>query len=73
MFTGGRINLDSDEYVCEPDSDFGSVYNPDLVSYHDIFGFPCLVLLGEPGIGKRAEMREDEMDASGDSRILSLT
>ena len=48
----GKLNLSDDGYLWDPDLDFGSIYNPDVVSFESISKFPCLALLGEPGIGK---------------------
>ncbi|HBL12472.1 MAG TPA: hypothetical protein DD379_13910, partial [Cyanobacteria bacterium UBA11162] len=43
-------------YLVDPESEWGRYYNPDLVSLEAIADIPCLVLLGEPGIGKSQEM-----------------
>ncbi|BCV22765.1 NACHT domain-containing protein [Moorella sp. Hama-1] len=53
----GNINLSDGGYLYDPDSEFGSYYNPDVVSFESIAEFPCLVLLGEPGIGKSETMK----------------
>lgn len=34
-------------------------YNPDLVPFSKMSDVPCLVLLGEPGIGKTTELKEE--------------
>lgn len=36
------------------------VYNPDLVSLRDTMDTPCLVLLGEPGIGKSSTLQNEK-------------
>jgi predicted NACHT family NTPase len=36
----------------DPESEWGRHANPELVGLESIAGVPCLVLLGEPGIGK---------------------
>ncbi len=48
----GSINLSDGGYLYDPDSEWGHIYNPDVVPFESIAGFPCLALLGEPGIGK---------------------
>jgi predicted NACHT family NTPase len=52
----GSINLADGGYLCDPSSEWGKYYNLDLVSLEAIADIPCLVLLGEPGIGKSQEM-----------------
>ncbi|HAX76397.1 MAG TPA: hypothetical protein DCY88_11290 [Cyanobacteria bacterium UBA11372] len=52
----GSINLADGGYLGDPSSEWGQYYNPDLVSLEAIANIPCLVLLGEPGIGKSQEM-----------------
>jgi hypothetical protein len=47
-----KIYLSDDQYLPDPESQFGKVLNPDLLSSSEIAAKPCLVLLGEPGIGK---------------------
>lgn len=57
----GRINLDYEGYLHDPDSsEFGAIQNPDLVSSETIADIPCLILLGEPGMGKTQEIKELE-------------
>ncbi|MBE7382317.1 MAG: hypothetical protein F6J95_013025 [Leptolyngbya sp. SIO1E4] len=46
------ITPDWDGYLPEPKSDWGRASNPNLVTLSDISGLPCLVLLGEAGMGK---------------------
>lgn len=48
----GSFNLSDGGYLADPDSEWGSLFNPEVVSYESIDTIPCLVLLGEPGIGK---------------------
>jgi predicted NACHT family NTPase len=48
----GHVNLSDGGYLYDPDSEWGRIYNPDVVSFESIATTPCLVLLGEPGIGK---------------------
>lgn len=52
----GNINLADDGYLYDPDAEWGKAYNPDLLSLEEIADVPCLILLGEPGIGKSQEL-----------------
>lgn len=54
----GNINLSDGGYLWNPDSDFGRIYNPDALPFETIAKVPCLVLLGEPGIGKSNEINK---------------
>jgi predicted NACHT family NTPase len=52
-----QIDLhDHGGYLTDPESEYGKYYNPDLVGLEVIADIPCLVLLGEPGIGKSQEL-----------------
>jgi len=52
----GSINLADGRYLSDPDTEWGKASNPDLVGLEAIADVPCLVLLGEPGIGKSREL-----------------
>lgn len=52
----GSINLADGGYLADPDQKWGKSGNPDLVTLEAISDVPCLVLLGEPGIGKSQEL-----------------
>jgi predicted NACHT family NTPase len=56
----GRINLADGGYLCDPEAEWGNVYNPDLVTFEAISKLPCLVLLGEPGMGKTHAMTAEQ-------------
>lgn len=49
---GGQVKTTDDGYLFDPESEYGHIYNPDVVTFDQIAHFPCLVLLGEPGVGK---------------------
>lgn len=69
----GRINLADGGYLCDPDGEWGSAYNPDLVDLEAIAKIPCLILLGEPGIGKSQELQNlKALTEDGYSQILEL-
>jgi hypothetical protein len=73
--TGG-INLADGGYLSNPDEERGKAYNPDLLTLEEISDAPCLVLLGEPGIGKSQELDKlrnyTEKVIDKDDCILSL-
>lgn len=46
-----QINFTNDGYLYDPDEKWVR-YNSDLVTLEEIANIPCLILLGEPGIGK---------------------
>lgn len=48
----GHINFDRDGYPSDPEAELGSYRQKDLKSFDQVEDKPCLVLLGEPGIGK---------------------
>jgi predicted NACHT family NTPase len=52
-----QINLGDRGYLCDPESEYGHLLNPELVGLDAIAAVPCLILLGEPGIGKSQEMK----------------
>jgi predicted NACHT family NTPase len=45
-----------DGYLLDPDSKWGEQFNPNAISFERIADCECLVLLGEPGIGKSKEI-----------------
>src|SRR5947209_2834414 len=49
---GSAISLLDRGYLYPPDSEWGHIHNPGLVSFEAISIKPCLALLGEPGLGK---------------------
>lgn len=66
----GSINLSDNGYLYDPDSNWGSLYNPHVVSWKSISKAPCLVLLGEPGIGKTNAMNEAEKSFQREQNTL---
>jgi hypothetical protein len=45
-------------YLIDPEGEHGRLLNPEAVSLDGLYSVPCLVLLGEPGIGKTTALRE---------------
>ena len=73
----GTMNLSDRGYLSDPESEFGHIYNPDLVAFDSIAATPCLALLGEPGIGKShamgaAQKAIDERIRKGRDKALWL-
>jgi len=69
----GRINLTDGGYLCDPDGEWGRAHNPDLVSLEAIAEIPCLILLGEPGIGKSQELENlKALTENNSSQVLEL-
>lgn len=56
----GRINPMDGGYLLDPDEVFGKIYNRDLVTLEALSHLRCLVLLGEPGIGKTQVIKAEE-------------
>ncbi len=54
---GKTINRDYGGYLPDPETEYGRFSNPDVVPFESIASMPCLVLLGEPGIGKSTATR----------------
>lgn len=48
----GNFDLSDGGYLADPDSEWGYLCSPDVKSFESITIISCLVLLGEPGIGK---------------------
>ncbi len=47
-----HINLIDNGYLYNPETQRDKAHNPELVTLEEIADVPCLMLLGEPGIGK---------------------
>lgn len=51
-----NVSLSDDGFLYDPCSKYGDVFNPNLLTLESIAKTPCLILLGEPGIGKTQEL-----------------
>lgn len=58
--TTGNLPLVDGGYLVDPRSEFGKMIASDVVPFEDLSQYPCLILLGEPGIGKSTAI-EDEL------------
>ena len=54
----GRISLRDDGFLYDPESEYGSWIHPDVISFDDVIAYPCLIILGEPGIGKTVTLKK---------------
>lgn len=65
------FSLDDGGYLHDPDSQWGSIYNPNVQTFEAISNTRCLILLGEPGIGKSNAMKA-EYEATKEAGQLAL-
>jgi len=56
----GKYLLTDDGYLYDPESERFGDRCPDVVSFQSISNNHCLILLGEPGMGKTSAMNEEE-------------
>lgn len=54
---GGIINLSDGGFLYNPDSEYSYYISQDVLPFEKLVEEPCLILLGEPGIGKSTEMQ----------------
>lgn len=55
------ISFADDGFVFDPESDYGILLNPDLTTLDAIVEERCVILLGEPGLGKSQTLREHQV------------
>src|SRR6516225_5532263 len=55
---GKAINMDLDGYLPDPDSKMGAHVNSHLKMLNALQSLPCLILLGEPGMGKTTTLNQ---------------
>ena len=63
------IRIDEQGYVADPNGPFGYALNPYVIPFEAIASLPCLVLLGEPGMGKSTALQSQFEDAQRQARI----
>lgn len=54
----GNLKLDDWGFLYDPESEYGHVINPDVLGFEAISHIPCLILLGEAGIGKTTAIKQ---------------
>ena len=74
---GESINLSDDGYLPNPDDKWDRHNNPHVVPFEAIPKTPCLILLGEPGIGKSYTLKATQKAveaqvAEGEARPMIL-
>lgn len=52
------VKYDHDGFVLDPESEYGRTLNPDLTTLDALQDQRCLILLGEPGLGKTEALRD---------------
>lgn len=52
------IQLDNHGYLLDPETTYGAIRNPTIVPLEARSTDPCLILLGEPGMGKTTTLRD---------------
>jgi len=74
--TDGSVRLTAEGYLEDPGTEWGAALNPDAVQLPALDDVPCLVLLGEPGLGKsftlRAEYEQRRREATTPVRLFDL-
>jgi len=53
------IALADGGYLPDPESEYGKIYNPELKTLPELSDKQCLILLGEPGIGKTTALTDE--------------
>ena len=56
----GSFSLGDSGYLTDPESKWGKELQPQVVAFDNIQTIPCLLLLGEPGIGKSSAMESEQ-------------
>ena len=57
---GKTINISDGGFLFDPETKYGNILNPNLVTLDQLAEKPCLALLGEPGIGKSWALRAEK-------------
>jgi predicted NACHT family NTPase len=66
---GGPVTFSDDGYVIDPESFGGKIYGADLVTLDQLSSKQCLILLGEPGIGKSTTLKSYQASSSSNTTL----
>jgi len=55
-----HCGADGKDFLNDPDSEFGRHFNPNVFALRDLLDRQCLVLLGEPGMGKSITIEAEQ-------------
>ena len=55
----GTMSLNDNGFFLDPESEYASYYHKGVVAFEEIQKTPCLILLGEPGIGKTTTINSE--------------
>jgi hypothetical protein len=61
----GLIDLSDHGFLSDPDEEWGKYLNPKLVTFDRLDDKRCVVLLGEPGIGKSWALDKESSRVQG--------
>lgn len=56
---GEDVKLDYEGYLYDPEDEWGRHYNENIISFDKIENEPCLIIIGEPRIGKTTTLRNE--------------
>lgn len=59
-------------FLVDPDSSWGKSLNPFSVKFEQLSDIPCLILLGEPGMGKTSALKKaySEFQQTGEKKVF---
>lgn len=72
----GEIDITDDGFLRDPMSEMGRYTNANLKTLQDLHDVQCLILLGEPGIGKTHELKsqyQEETIQAADRHLLFVS
>ncbi len=55
----GRVSLSDEGFLSDPDGKYAKYFQKEVVAFDEIQHYSCLILLGEPGIGKTTAIKAE--------------